>query len=169
MQQGASMHLLHILPHGGMGMYTTLIFWALAMYGAWTIVNQCIIRLQRQKPYASKQETYLFIAQNSESSIEGILRFGMIRTAFRTQRRQIVVIDFQSVDQTANIVKRLMAIHTCIAYRFVADQEELLALLPEICLDQRNPTYIYDLRDNEVLHRAECGLVWHLPEDSVGK
>lgn len=150
-------------------MLTTLVFWALAMYGAWSILTKCILHLQQKKTYSNNQESYIFIVQDLESSIEGILRLGMIRTAFRKQRRQIVVIDFHSVDQTANIVKRLMTIHTCISYRLVTSQEDLMVLLAELCLDQRGFAYVYDLRDRDVLNRATHGIVWQLPEKSAEK
>jgi hypothetical protein len=129
-----------------------LIFWALAVYGALVLVRQCVQRIQRRSRTNPHPLTIILVVQNAERHIEGTLRTLMVKTAFGTRERRVLVFDVASVDDTSWILQRMTTEHDCIDYVRVADDTELMQQLKDVFLKSPRVGYIYDLRVNGTVH-----------------
>ncbi|MCL6625436.1 MAG: hypothetical protein K6T68_02475 [Alicyclobacillus shizuokensis] len=125
-------------------MVEALVFWGLALYGAVMLVWQVSQRLKRR--LAANPLTFVFIVQDAEAHIEGVLRSLTLRTAWSTRLRRVLVIDLASVDDTPLILERLAGEHDCIHWQRAETEDEVRRILTRTCLTEPFVGCIYDLR-----------------------
>ncbi len=130
-----------------------LFFWALAMYGAMTAVWQSVrlIQMRRMRSENPQPMHVVLVIQNAESSIEGILRGLMDRTAFSLRQRTVTVVDAWSSDSTESIVRRLSWSRSGLTYLRVESEAELQRTLQTECVDKAAVACVYDLRRSGVM------------------
>lgn len=126
-------------------MVETVLFWALALYGAVVVVWQVTHRLQMKLRIASPV-TYILVVHNNEAEIEGVVRNLFLRTAMSSRDRQILVLDCKSTDDTPRILQTLSNDHACLRHVVVADEVALFHELESACLHAARVVCIYDLR-----------------------
>lgn len=96
-------------------MIETLIFWMLAMIGAATIVFYAVKRLQRSSD--GSPVSVIFIVQDEEKRIEGLLRRLLIQFALTPRQTSVVIIDTSDGTETGEIVQRLAVNNARIVYK----------------------------------------------------
>ena len=137
---------------------TALLFWALAIYGAITLVWQSVQRLRRnQHPHPVK---LILIVQNAEREIEGVIRTLLIKGSMGTRDHGILILDLGSTDDTEKIVQALAARNSCITYQRIADDKEASMYLSQACFDSNTIGCIYDLRVPDMAHDISRDAAW---------
>lgn len=134
-------------------MVEALFFWALAMYGALTVVWQVVRvmqkrRIQRENP---QPVNVVLVVQNAEPSIEGVLRSLLDRTVFSLRERTVTVVDAWSTDQTEYIVQRLATSRPALSYFRAESENDLQHILQIECVDKTAIACVYDLRRSGVI------------------
>lgn len=139
-------------------MLAALLFWALAIYGAMTLVWQSVQRLRRkQHPRPVK---LILIVQNAEREIEGVLRTLLIQGSMGTREHGIVVLDLGSKDDTEGIVRKLAARNECIEYQKIQNEGDASFYLSQACLDGATIGCIYDLRIPDMVRDLSNDTAW---------
>ncbi|MCL6516714.1 hypothetical protein [Alicyclobacillus sp.] len=132
-------------------MVGVLFFWALAVYGALTVVRQVSRGLQRRIRQDLHPVAVVLIVQNSETHIEGILRSIFLSTALGHRERRVLVFDMGSTDDTPRIVQRLAMQHDGLEYVPIREEGDFVANLARVCAEGGLVGCIYDLRVNGML------------------
>jgi len=139
-------------------MVAALLFWALAVYGALTIVRQSVQRLRsRQQSYPV---TWILVVENAEVQIEGVLRTLLLRVSLVSRDHRIVVLDLNSTDDTEFIIRNLMVHNECVEYRKVSTEEEISRNFARACLDRPSIGCIYDLRVPSMVRSISRNVGW---------
>lgn len=148
----------HIMQQGVRAMVAALFFWALAIYGALTLVWQSVQRLRgKQHPHPVK---LILIVQNAAGEIEGVLRTLLIQGSIGTREHRIVVLDLASTDDTEGIVRKLAARNGCIDYLKIRNEGDVSLYLSQALLDSSTIGCIYDLRIPEMVRELSKDAAW---------
>ncbi len=132
-------------------MWFAVFFWTLALYGAWTVVRQGVVELQRRLNGPPFPMTILLVVQNVEEEIEGLLRLVALQTLSSVRDYRVLVLDMGSTDATGQIVQTLMRHNGRLDYVSLRGNEELVRNVTLRCLDSPRVSCVYDLR-NQDLH-----------------
>jgi len=126
-------------------MVEAALFWVLAVYGAATVVYQCVLHVQR-RAHNLRSITFVLVVQNADAYIEGVIRSFMMKTAAGRRSRAIVIIDVASQDDTPQILQALVHTHRCLRFAQVVTEAELQNALQAACLGNDSIGCVYDLR-----------------------
>ncbi|OFW80751.1 MAG: hypothetical protein A2201_09930 [Alicyclobacillus sp. RIFOXYA1_FULL_53_8] len=139
-------------------MVAALLFWALAVYGALTIVRESVQRLRsRQQSYPV---TLVLVVENGETQIEGVLRTLLLRVAMVSRTHRIVVLDLNSTDDTEFIIRNLMVHNECLEYRKIANEDDISRHFAGACLETPSIGCIYDLRVPNTARNISKNVGW---------
>lgn len=140
-------------------MVEAALFWALALYGAATVVYQCVILVQR-RVHHPRSVTMILVVHNAQTYIEGLVRSFMMKTAAGRRRRAIVVIDVASSDDTPHILGALVDTHRCVSAITLHCETELQSALKTACLSGESIACVYDLRHETPSRDALHDVLW---------
>lgn len=147
----ASLPVAHILQQGVRAVVGALFFWALAVYGALTVVRQVSRGLRRRIRQNLHPVAVVLIVQNSEAHIEGVLRSIFLSTSMGRREWRILVFDMGSTDDTPHIVQRLAMQHDGLEYVRIEGEGEFVQHLARVCAEGGLVGCIYDLRVSGML------------------
>ncbi|MDP9728625.1 hypothetical protein ACOJUR_03440 [Alicyclobacillus tolerans] len=126
-------------------MLVTLLVLLAALYGFLAFLTQ-IVHLWRKRRHPQLPMMYILLMKDASESVEGIIRQIIRRSDTLKSEPTIVIMDFQSHDDTSAIVQLLQSHWSEVYYHPVQSEDDFLQILRDYYLSSHHVAWLFDLR-----------------------